>query len=98
MTKRFLLSIHKWLGLIAGIFILIIGLIGSVMVFDDEIEHFIQRDVIYLPDSDQPVCLDAAYASINEKHANWDVRFTVIPEEANRAIEAEIRRPHDRRY
>lgn len=98
MSKRFLLTIHKWLGLIAGIFILIMGLTGSVMVFDDEIEHFIQRDIIYQPDSDRPVSLDNAYASITEKHGNWDIRFTVIPEEANQTIEAEIRRPDDRRY
>jgi uncharacterized iron-regulated membrane protein len=98
MSKRFLLTIHKWLGLIAGIFILIMGLTGSIMVFDDEIEHFIQRDVIYQPDSNLPVSLDNAYDSVTQKHGNWDVRFTVIPEEANRAIEAEIRQPDDRRY
>lgn len=98
MNKRFLLSIHKWLGLIAGIFILIMGITGSILVFDDEIEHFIQRDVIYQPDSGQPVSLDNAYASIIGKHSNWDVRFTVIPAKADRTIEAEIRRPDDRRY
>ncbi len=98
MNKRFLLSIHKWLGLIAGIFILIMGLTGSILVFDDEIEHFIQRDVIYQPDSDQPVSLDNAYSSIVQKHPDWDVRLTVIPDDADRAIEAEIRRPNDRRY
>jgi uncharacterized iron-regulated membrane protein len=98
MSKRFLLSIHKWLGLLAGIFILVMGLTGSVIVFDDEIEHFIQRDVIYQPDSSEPVSLDNAYHSIVEKHGNWDVRFTHIPERANRTIEAEIRRPTDRRY
>ncbi|WP_372636236.1 PepSY-associated TM helix domain-containing protein [Fodinibius sp.] len=98
MNKRFLLSIHKWLGLIAGIFILIMGLTGSILVFDDEIEQFIQRDVIHQPNSDQPVSLDNAYTSITRKHPNWDVRFTVIPDKAGRAIEAEIRRPDDRRY
>ena len=82
----------------AGIFILVMGLTGSVIVFDDEIEHFIQRDVIYQPDSNESVSLDNAYHSIVEKHGNWDVRFTHIPESANRTIEAEIRRPTDRRY
>lgn len=82
----------------AGIFILVMGLTGSVIVFDNEIEHFIQRDVIYQPDSNQPVSIDNAYRSIVEKHGNWDVRFTHIPDEATRTIEAEIRRPNDRRY
>lgn len=98
MSKRFLLSIHKWLGLLAGLFIFVMGLTGSILIFDDEIEHFIHRDVIYQPDSNQPVSLDNAYNSIVEKHENWDVRFTHIPAQANRAIEAEIRRPNARRY
>ena len=98
MSKRFLLSIHKWLGLLAGIFILVMGLTGSVLVFDDEIEHVIHQDVIHQPDSDQPVSIDKAYNSIIEKHPNRDVRFTYIPEQSDRAIEAEIRQPDNRRY
>lgn len=98
MTKRNLLSIHKWLGLIAGIFVLVMGLSGSIMVFDDEIEHFLQRDLIYLPDSGQPVSLANAWETIEQVHPDWDTRFTVIPEKADRAIEAEIRRPDSRRY
>ena len=98
MSQQLLLSIHKWLGLIAGIFILLMGLTGSALVFDDEIERLIHQDVIYQPDSDQAVSVDKAYSSIIEKHPNRDVRFTHIPEEANRAIEAEIRQPDNRRY
>src|SRR5699024_10747188 len=57
-----------------------------------------QRDVIHLPDSNEPVSLDAAYRTIDRKYPNWDVRFTVIPEQADRAIESEIRQRDDRRY
>lgn len=98
MLKRKLLSIHKWLGLLAGIFILVMSLTGAIIVFDDEIEGFLQRDVIEQPESSQPVSLDKAYSSIREIYPNWDLRFKVIPSKSNRAIEAEIRRPDQRRY
>lgn len=98
MLKQNLLKIHKWLGLLAGIFILIMGLTGAIQVFDDEIEHFIQRDVIHQPESSQPVSLDNAYASVREAYPNWDVRIKSIPKKANRTIEAEIRRPDARRH
>lgn len=98
MIKRNLLRIHKWLGLVAGLFIFVMGITGSIIVFDDEIEHYLQRDVIYLPDSNEPVSLDAAYRTIDQKYPDWDVRFTVIPEQADRAIESEIRQSDDRRY
>ena len=81
-----------------GHLILLMGLTGALIVFDDEIEDFIHRDVIYQPDSSQPVSLDKAYDSITEAHPNWDVRFKFIPEKSTRTIEAEIRRPDARRF
>lgn len=98
MLKKNLLKIHKWLGLLAGIVILLMGLTGSLIVFDDEIEDFIHRDVINQPDSSEPVSVDKAYDSIVDVHPNWHVRFKFIPEKANRTIEAEIRRPDARRF
>ncbi|TYP92171.1 putative iron-regulated membrane protein [Fodinibius salinus] len=98
MNKQILLSIHKWFGLIAGIFILVMGVTGSIIVFDDEIDHFIHSETIEQPNSSKPVSLDKAYSSITNKHPNWDLRFTNIPKSANRAIEAEIRRPDSRRF
>lgn len=97
MIKSKILRIHKWLGLLAGIFILLMSLTGAAIVFDDEIEAFLQRDVINQPESAQPVSLDPAYKTIRETYPNWDVRIRVIPEKANRAIEAEVRQPNDRR-
>ncbi|NGP87710.1 PepSY-associated TM helix domain-containing protein [Fodinibius halophilus] len=98
MVKQNLLSIHKWLGLLAGIFILIMGISGSIIVFDDEIDDLINHEIITQPNSTQPVSVDKAYSSIVNTHPNWEIRFTNIPEQANRVIEAEIRRPNDRRY
>ncbi len=98
MLKRKLLSIHKWLGLLAGIFILVMSLSGAAIVFDDEIEAFLNRDVVYLENTSQPVSLDNAYAEMRKKYENWDARIKHIPNTANRAIEIEIRRPDQRRY
>lgn len=98
MLKKNLLKIHKWLGLLAGIVILVMGISGSLIVFDDEIEDLIHRDVINQPNSSQPVSIDKAYASITATHPNWHVRFKFVPEKANRTIEAEIRRPDARRF
>src|SRR5699024_6009559 len=97
MLKKNLLIIHTWLGLLHCLFSLIMGLTGSALVYHDEIEHFLQRDVIHQPDSNQSVSLDNAYASIRETYPNWDVRIKLIPEEATRTIEAEVRRPEARR-
>src|SRR5699024_9844920 len=82
---------------LAGFFILIMGLTGSVLVFDDEIEHFLQRDVIHQPDSNRPVSLDNAYSSIRDAYPIWDVRIKFILDESTRTIDAEDRRTEIRR-
>ncbi|MEL7833756.1 PepSY-associated TM helix domain-containing protein [Fodinibius sp. Rm-B-1B1-1] len=93
ISKKDLLGIHKWLGLIAGLFILVMAFSGSLLVFDDEIEHYLQRDVIYLDNSQDSVNIDAAYHAVQEKYPNWGVRISHIPDTPNRAIEAQVRRP-----
>jgi len=97
VSKKNLLGIHKWLGLVAGLFVLLMGLSGSLLVFDDEIDHYLNRDVIDLSATDGTVNIDAAYRSVQHKYPNWSVRITHIPEEADRSIQAQVRRPHDQR-
>ncbi len=100
MNQQKLLAVHKWLGLLSGIFILVLGLTGSIIVFDDEIERFIHRDVVHLHEKKTaaPVSVDRAYQHLREKYENRDVRFTYLPENSGRAIEAEVRSPDGRRY
>lgn len=92
ISKKNILGIHKWLGLIAGLFVLVMAVSGSLLVFDDEIEHYIQRDVIHLNENKGSINMDAAYQSIQQKYPDWGVRITHIPESPSRAIEAQVRR------
>ena len=41
--KRLLFSIHSWFGLITGVFLLLLGLSGSVLVFQEELDELIQE-------------------------------------------------------
>lgn len=98
MSKIKLLTIHKWLGLFAGIFILVMSLSGAVIVFDDEIESFLNRDIINQPNYQEPVSIDKAYQAIRSAYPTWDIRIKSIPEKANQVIKAEVRHPDARRY
>jgi uncharacterized iron-regulated membrane protein len=49
MTARgFLLKIHLWLGLAAAIFLVILGLTGSVMAFENDIAHWLHPNLFYV--------------------------------------------------
>ena len=43
LTKKFY-SVHAWLGLISGVFLLIISLTGTLLVFGPEIDQLLARD------------------------------------------------------
>lgn len=44
--RRRLWQLHSWLGLIAGLGLLVIGLTGSALVFREELEALVHRDLV----------------------------------------------------
>src|SRR5947209_10197938 len=46
--RRLLFNLHLYLALIAGVFIVILGITGSIMAFEQEIDHFFHRKLTYV--------------------------------------------------
>lgn len=75
MSKRKYLNklafaMHSWLGLISGIFLLLLGLSGSALVFLKEIDHTINADLLQVKPSGKVLPLDALYRKIGKDHPN----------------------------
>jgi uncharacterized iron-regulated membrane protein len=47
-VRKIVLTIHLYLGLAAGIFLMILGLTGSVMAFESDIDHWLHPDLWYV--------------------------------------------------
>jgi uncharacterized iron-regulated membrane protein len=64
-VRRLILKLHLWLAMIAGAFMVILGITGSVIAFEPELD----RLVAYLPSSspDVPaeVILSSGVVSVN---------------------------------
>ncbi len=52
--KRLIYQLHSWLGIIAGLALLVIGLTGSVLVFKEEIDRAISPELVSVPDASKP--------------------------------------------
>jgi uncharacterized iron-regulated membrane protein len=52
--KRRLYQLHSWLGLIAGLGLLVIGLTGSILVFKEEIDRLIAPELVMAEDASKP--------------------------------------------
>lgn len=98
MSKRFgktIYKIHQWTGLIAGLFILILGITGSILVFHNEIEQ--SADARYLKlENDLPADIDKAYKTITKTYKNWEVRLEHFSNEPAEALVFGLRRPAER--
>lgn len=92
---RRIYKLHKWAGLFAGIFILILGLSGSVLVFHEELEAWENRGFENVQNS-TPVNIDKAYHSIAEKYPDCDVRLQRFSENAAETLIFSIRSPLQR--
>lgn len=74
-VNRSLFRLHSWLGLVTGIFLILLGLSGSVLVFQKELDEFINKDLLHVspsaanPDK-QP--LANLYDSITRRYPNLD--------------------------
>ncbi|MBB2147500.1 PepSY-associated TM helix domain-containing protein [Pedobacter gandavensis] len=63
-------SMHSLLGLITGLFLLLLGLSGSAIVFLKEIDHAINADLLKVKPSGKTLTLDSLYRKIGEDHPN----------------------------
>ncbi|WP_129713579.1 PepSY domain-containing protein [Pedobacter sp. SYP-B3415] len=56
--------LHSWLGLISGVFLLLLGLSGSMIVFMKEIDQSLHADLLRVKPAAEPLPLDVIYRKI----------------------------------
>ncbi|MBF9252367.1 PepSY domain-containing protein [Pontibacter sp. 172403-2] len=93
MRKRtkYTFALHHWLGLVAGILILVSSLSGVVLVFDDDIDAALFADKATLAEPAQHLRIDASVARIRQQNPGWDIRVPSLPESADQALRYELR-------
>src|SRR5262249_15070127 len=46
--RKLLLDLHLYVAFLAGVFVVVFGLTGSIMAFEPEIEHLLRRKLSYV--------------------------------------------------
>ena len=95
ITGKTIYTIHKWCGLIGALFIFILGISGSILVFNHEIDAFENKDVWYVKNS-IPISIDKAYKTVIKNHQNWDICLKRIPSNINESFIFNLRKPSQR--
>ncbi|MBC9795281.1 PepSY-associated TM helix domain-containing protein [Sinomicrobium weinanense] len=94
MNNRALLKYHSIFGIIAGSFLFIIGLTGSVLVFNEEIDAaiFKKYEARGYPEAFN---LDAAVANVQKEYPEWNTR--IIHLKKGETFVFNLRRPEARK-
>ena len=82
MQKRFFVKLHSFAGLVSGIFILLMSLSGSVLVFQEEINAVQHPAVKTWPLKNLSV--DSCYSVIQNKYPHAQISNCVLPENSNK--------------
>jgi uncharacterized iron-regulated membrane protein len=69
-TRKLAFSLHSWLGLISGVFLLLLGLSGSALVFFKEIDHKINQDLLHVKPIGKIISSDSIYRKVGDSHPN----------------------------
>ena len=95
MVTKKIYSFHKWSGLIAGLFILLLGITGSILVFHEELESIEYKQARTVNNQD-PVNIDRGLNTIIEKFPGWDIRLQKFSSDPTKSLIFQLRRPDDR--
>ena len=74
-TKTMWLIFHRWSGIIAGVLIIVVGVTGSVLIFEDELDMFANKDLFYVEPSGSHLDLDRIVARAERENAGWTAFF-----------------------
>lgn len=88
-------KIHKWCGLLAGLFIFVMGLTGSVLVFNHELEAW-EHHAYWKVNNSEPVNINKAYRTITDQYQNWEIRLQRFSENPQETLIFSLRRPEER--
>lgn len=71
--RRWIFRIHLWSGLTIGLWAIIIGASGSVLVFKDEIESLVEPKLFAVEPRQARASLDAVAAEIRDRFPDYNV-------------------------
>lgn len=96
MTNRALLKYHSYLGLISGLFLLVLGLTGSILAFNKDIDEVVFGKYKAEVSSPDVLELDKAIKTVQKKFPEWETRIVHFKE--GESILFNLRLPEARRF
>ena len=90
--KKVCLKIHLYGGLWFGVLLILLSLTGSILVFEHEIDRFLNHELLTLSKSaataTEPASIDESISEIRQSYPAKEIRFLNFPSDSSATIEA----------
>jgi uncharacterized iron-regulated membrane protein len=88
MMKKIIGWLHLWLGISSGLVVMIVALTGSLLVFEDELEHLFQPSLYYVqvPAQAEKLPLSVLAADVKKSYPDYRLNSIITETEANRTV------------
>ena len=90
-VRRSLLALHQWVGLTGGLFLVVISVSGSALVFENEIDRALNRSTSFVTPGAQPLPLETLIARVQAAYPTDQVTGVRIAEKPDQAYELSLR-------
>ncbi|HUG53854.1 MAG TPA: PepSY-associated TM helix domain-containing protein [Vicinamibacteria bacterium] len=81
-----LLSLHRWAGLLAGLVIFVIALTGCALVFEEDIDRLLNRELTVVVPGPAALSVQAGVDAVRAAHAGETATGVVLPERPHYAL------------
>ncbi len=89
---NFVYAVHKWCGLIAGLFILMLSITGTLLLFNDEIDTVTNADMVKVSAEGPRLSTDQLVAALVQKYPEASLSSTILyPDAPDRAPMTQLR-------
>jgi uncharacterized iron-regulated membrane protein len=92
--QRSIVAAHRILGIIVGVFIIIIGLTGSILVFDKEINPILHLQTHQVVPQGEQISLQEVAKIIHQQYPEAKLESVTIPHTVNEPFHALIKYPN----
>ncbi len=94
MARKFTSSnIHLVAGLFAALWVVILGVTGALLVFENEIDRALNPKISYVTPQGQPIALDELVSRQLAQHPGWELVRVGLPLRADLSTRIEIGDP-----
>ncbi len=85
--RRLLLTLHQWVGLAAGLFLIVISVSGSALVFENEIDRALNPSTSFVTPGAQPLPIETLLARVQTAFPTDRIGGVAVPNQPDRAYE-----------